>query len=212
MHPSFAALLEKYPALEALLPDLERAYDVLVACYRAGGQVLICGNGGSASDAEHVVGELMKGYLSSRPVSADLRRQLTEAYPDQGAYLADHLQGGLPAISLASHVGLLTAIVNDIAGDMIFAQQVYGYGRPGDVLLAISTSGNAANVLHAVRVARVRGLTSIGFTGRVGGQLAPLCDLPLRVPADLTADIQERHLALYHALCAMLEEALFPRA
>lgn len=210
MHPSLTALVEKYPALEALLPDVQRAFDLLAACYRAGGQVLICGNGGSASDAEHVVGELMKGYLSPRPVPAALRQALTDAYPAEGAYLADHLQGGLPAISLASHSALVTAIVNDIAGDMIFAQQVYGYGRPGDVLLAITTSGNSANVLHAVRVARVRGLTTIGFTGRSGGQLATLCDLPLRVPADRTADIQERHLALYHALCAMLEDALFP--
>ncbi len=211
MHASLTALLEKYPALEALVPSLERADEMLRTCYQSGGQVLICGNGGSASDADHVVGELMKGYLSRRPVPADLRRALTEAFPDEGAYLADHLQGGLPAISLASHTALLTAIVNDIAGDMIFAQQVYGYGRPGDVLLAITTSGNSPNVLHAVRVACVRGLHTIGFTGRAGGQLAALCDLPLCVPADRTADIQERHLALYHALCAMLEEALFPQ-
>jgi D-sedoheptulose 7-phosphate isomerase len=153
----------------------------------------------------------MKGYLARRPVPAELRAALTDAYGASGVYLADKLQGGLPAISLVSHSGLLTAIVNDIAGDMIFAQQVYGYGRPGDVLLAISTSGNAADVLHAVRVARVRGLRTIGFTGRAGGQLAPLVELPLCVPADRTADIQERHLAIYHALCAMLEEALFPQ-
>ena len=211
MHPSLTALLAKFPAMDALVPNLERAHDTLVACYQAGGQVLICGNGGSAADAEHVVGELMKGYLSRRPVPASLRQSLTETYGEAGAYLADHLQGGLPAISLVSHSGLLTAIVNDIAGDMIFAQQIYGYGRPGDVLLAISTSGNAADVLHAVRVARVRGLRTIGFTGRTGGHLAPLVELPLCVPADRTADIQERHLAIYHALCAMLEEALFPQ-
>jgi len=166
MHTSLQTLVEKYPALDALVPAVQQAAEMMTACYRAGGQVLICGNGGSASDAEHVVGELMKGYLFKRPVAADLRRALTEAYPDEGAYLADHLQGGLPTISLASHTSLITAIVNDIGGDLIFAQQVYGYGRPGDVLLAISTSGASANVLHAVRVARVRGLRSIGFTGR----------------------------------------------
>lgn len=211
MHSSLAYLLEKYPPMEALLPAIQRAYDTLLACYRTGGQVLICGNGGSASDAEHVVGELMKGYLSRRPVPADLRHALTDSFPVEGAYLANHLQGALPTISLASHTSLITAIVNDIAGDLIFAQQVYGYGRPGDVLLAISTSGTSANVLHAARVARVRGLTTIGFTGRSGGQLATLADIALTVPADRTADIQERHLALYHALCAMLEEALFPQ-
>jgi D-sedoheptulose 7-phosphate isomerase len=211
MHPTLTQLLEKFPALEPLLPQVQRTYDVLLACYQRGGQVLICGNGGSASDAEHVVGELMKGYLSRRPVTAELRAALTAAYPAEGAYLADKLQGALPTISLASHTSLITAIVNDIAGDLIFAQQVYGYGRPGDVLLAISTSGNSPNVLHAVRVAHVRGLTTIGFTGRGGGQLAALADVALCVPADRTADIQERHLALYHALCALLEEALFPQ-
>ena len=211
MHPSLTHSVEKYPPMEALLPQVERAAEVMLACYRSGGQVLICGNGGSASDAEHVVGELMKGYLARRPVSPELRRALTEQFQDDGAYLADKLQGALPTISLVSHTALITAIVNDIAGDLIFAQQVYGYGRPGDVLLAISTSGASANVLHAARLARVRGLTTIAFTGRGGGQLAALADIALTVPADRTADIQERHLALYHAICAMLEEALFPQ-
>jgi D-sedoheptulose 7-phosphate isomerase len=211
MHPSLQQLIEKYPPMEALLPQVQRTYDVLLGCYQRGGQVLICGNGGSASDAEHVVGELMKGYLHKRPVPPELRKALTEGYGPEGAYLADKLQGALPTISLASHTSLITAVVNDIAGDLIFAQQVYGYGRPGDVLMAISTSGASANVLHAVRVAKVRGLTTLGFTGRGGGQLAALADVALCVPADRTADIQERHLALYHAICAMLEEALFPQ-
>ena len=210
-HPHFLTLFTKFPDLATCLPELQAAYDLLLTCYRAGGQVLICGNGGSASDSEHVVGELMKGYLSARPVSAELRQQLTAAYPDTGAYLADHLQGALPTISLVSHTSLITAIANDVAGDMIFAQQVYGFGRPGDVLIAISTSGRSRNVVHAARVARVRGLHTLGMTGGTGGDLQGLCTVTVRVAPERTADVQERHLAIYHAVCAMLEEALFPQ-
>jgi D-sedoheptulose 7-phosphate isomerase len=136
-----------------------------------------------------------------------VRQALQSAYPDAGAYLADHLQGGLPAISLVSHTALLTAIVNDIAGDMIFAQQVYGLGLPGDVLIAISTSGQSSNILHALRVARVLGLTTLGFTGRDGGLMPPLCDHLIRVPFDRTAQIQ----AIYHTVCAIVESTFFPR-
>ncbi len=210
MNSHLSLLLQKFPDLTPLLPDLQSAYDRLHACYQSGGQVLICGNGGSASDSEHVVGELMKGYLAARPVTAQLRQQLIDAFPDTGAYLADHLQGALPTISLVSHTSLITAVANDIAGDMIFAQQVYGYGRPGDVLLAISTSGRSRNVVLAAQVARVRGLQAIGITGATGGDLKPACHVTLCVPQARTADIQERHLAIYHAVCAMLEEALFP--
>ena len=210
MTPHLSHLFQKYPDLTPLQPDLQAAYDLLLTCYQSGGQVLICGNGGSASDSEHVVGELMKGYLAARPVAAELRQALVEAYPATGAYLADHLQGALPTISLVSHTSLITAVANDIAGDMIFAQQVYGYGRPGDVLLAISTSGRSRNVVLAAQVARVRGLHTIGMTGGTGGDLKPACSVTVCVPQSRTADIQERHLAIYHALCAMLEEALFP--
>jgi D-sedoheptulose 7-phosphate isomerase len=138
---------------------------------------------------------------------------LTAANSEYGPYLADHLQGALPTISLVSQVGLLTAIANDIAADMIFAQQVYGYGRSGDLLVAISTSGNSRNVLRAVEVARALDMAVLGFTNRTGGALAQLCTVCVRAPADLTSDVQERHLAIYHALCAMVEEAMFaPRA
>jgi D-sedoheptulose 7-phosphate isomerase len=178
--------------------------------YRHGGKLLICGNGGSAADSEHIVGELMKGYLSKRPLPDPVRQRFSAVFPDDGAYLADHLQGALPAISLVSQSSLLTAFANDVAADLIFAQQVYGYGRPGDVLLAISTSGNAANVVRAIQVARVQGLKSIGLTGRDGGALKTLCDLAIRVPADTTPTIQEYHIAVYHTLCALLEEEFFP--
>jgi D-sedoheptulose 7-phosphate isomerase len=205
-----APLASKYPDLRPVLPDVGRAIEAWINCYRAGGQVLICGNGGSAADAEHLVGELMKGYLAPRAVPTSVRQRFEEAFPDNGAYLAQHLQGALPTLSLASQTALLTAVANDIAGDMIFAQQVYGYGRRGDVLVAISTSGNSSNVVNALQVARVQGLTSIGFTGRTGGRMRAACDIAICVPQDRTADIQERHLAIYHLVCAAIEAAIFP--
>jgi D-sedoheptulose 7-phosphate isomerase len=151
----------------------------------------------------------MKGYLLPRPVPDEVREELVNLFPEEGSYLADHLQGALPTLSLVSQMALITAYANDVAADMIFAQQVYGYGQPGDTLIGISTSGNSRNVLHALRVARARGLQSIGITGKSGGEMARLCDVALRVPREQTTDIQERHLAIYHALCAMLEEEFF---
>ena len=202
-------LLGKYPDLAGIAADIEKACALLLGCYRSGGMVLICGNGGSAADAEHLVGELMKGYLSPRPVPAAVRAALAAAFPDDAPYLAAHLQGALPTFSLASQMSLITAIANDTAADMIFAQQVYGYGRPGDVLVAISTSGNSPNILRAAQVARALGLGVLGFTGRSGGGLHPLCTVSIRVAADLTSDVQESHLALYHAICAIIEGSFF---
>jgi D-sedoheptulose 7-phosphate isomerase len=209
MDPTLQSLFRKYPDLTSLSSELAQALELILACFRAGGKVLICGNGGSAADAEHLVGELMKSYVSPRPIPETLRKTLAASSPEYGLYLAEHLQGALPAISLVSQVGLLTAISNDIAADMIFAQQVYGYGRPGDLLVAISTSGNSRNVLRAAEVARAVGMAIIGFTNRTGGALAPLCTVCVKAPADLTADVQERHLAIYHTLCAMIEAAMF---
>jgi D-sedoheptulose 7-phosphate isomerase len=202
-------LLARHPDLEGCIEDVRRAAELLRDCYRGGGKVLFCGNGGSASDSEHLVGELMKGYLLPRPVPAGVRRRLQAAFPEHGDYLARHLQGALPAISLVSQTSLLTAIANDTAADMIFAQQVYAYGVQGDVLVGISTSGSSANVLQALRVARVLGLRTLGFTGRSGGAMKPLCDVAVCVPRQATADVQEGHLAIYHALCAIIEEAIF---
>ena len=208
MYPEIEALLENYPDLKPIAADAEAACDLLIDCFRSGGKALVCGNGGSAADSEHLVGELMKGYLLARPLADSERAALQAASPVEGAYLADHLQGALPAISLVSQVGLLTAIANDIGPDMIFAQQVYGYGRPSDALVAISTSGNSRNVLLAAEAARALGLKRLGFTGR-GGALRALCTVAVCVPHDQTAVIQERHLALYHALCGALERTLF---
>lgn len=204
-----ASLLNKYPDLAPIAADIEAAHELMVASYSQGGQALICGNGGSASDSEHIVGELMKGFLLRRPVPAATRDRLQAVSAEEGAYLADHLQGALPAISLVSHTSLITAFANDVAADMIFAQQVYGYGRSGDVLIGISTSGNAANVRHALQVARALGVHTVGLTGASGGKMLPFCDIAIRVPVASTADVQERHLAIYHALCAQVEEHFF---
>ena len=203
-------LIARYPELDECGPDIDRAFQTLADCFEGGGKLLLCGNGGSAADCEHLVGELMKGFLSKRPLPPEERSSLLDAFPGEGEYLADHLQGALPAISLVSHSGLMTAYVNDVAADMIYAQQVFGYGRPGDALIAISTSGSSRNVLNALRVARSRGLATVGFSGRSGGEMPALCDVLVRVPEDDTLKIQERHLPIYHALCSMLEQAFFP--
>jgi len=203
-------LIERYPELAVCESDIQRAYETLYQCYRAGGKILLAGNGGSAADCEHIVGELMKGFMSPRALPAAERDKLRSLYgSEEGAYLADHLQGALPAIALSGHSALSTAFANDVAADMVFAQQVYGYGKPEDALVVFSTSGNSVNVLRAVQVAKSRGLATIGFTGRSGGKLKALADTTICVPYDVTPDIQERHLPIYHALCIMLEEAFF---
>ena len=202
-------LISTYPELERCAADIQAAFEALRASFRRGGKLLTCGNGGSAADAEHIVGELMKGYLLKRPVPEDIRTKLVSLSPEHGDYLASHLQGGLPAISLVSQTSLLSAIANDTAADMAYAQQVYAYGRDGDALFGISTSGNARNVIHAMQVARALGLQTIGLTGPTGGVLKPFCDVCICVPAESTPAIQERHLPIFHVLCAMLEEEFF---
>lgn len=209
MHHEIVTLLAKYPDLEPCAADIQAAYTLLSTTYRSGGKLLICGNGGSAADSDHIVGELMKGFEHPRPVSADLRTRLAAISPQTGAYLADHLQGALPAISLSAHAALATAIINDTAGDMVYAQQVLGYGKAGDTLLGISTSGNSANVCHAITVAKALGLHTLGFTGRSGGAMRGLCDVTICAPFDRTLAVQERHLPIYHTLCIMLEQEFF---
>lgn len=209
MHPCLIELAEKYPDLGPCLPDVQRAADLLLACYRAGGKVLACGNGGSAADSEHIAGELVKGYLRQRPLPEAARRRLSAAWPEQGVYLAEHLQGALPAISLVSQSALLTAFANDVAADMIFAQQVYAYGREGDVLIAISTSGTSPSVVNAARVARAFGLHTLALTGQGGGALRAACEVAICVPYEGATAVQERHLPIYHALCAIVEAEFF---
>lgn len=202
-------LLTRYPDLAPCRADIVQAFQLLASSFSSGGKLLVCGNGGSAADSEHIVGELMKGFVRRRPIPPELRARLLTVSPPDGAYLADRLQGALPAISLVSQTSLVTAIANDTAADMAFAQQVYGYGRPGDAVFGISVSGNARNVLYAFQVARALGLTTLGLTGRTGGTLLPFCDVAIRVPFDLVHEAQERHLAIYHALCLMLEQEFF---
>ncbi|MBN1622837.1 MAG: SIS domain-containing protein [Clostridia bacterium] len=191
------------PALQTCSDDLQRAYEIIMECYRNGGMVLVCGNGGSAADSEHIVGELMKGFLKKRPLPKEDRDLLEDEY------LYGNLQGTLPAISLVSQTSIATAFMNDVEPDMVFAQQVYGYRNRDSVLIAISTSGNAANVNNAVRVANAFGMKTIGMTGRNGGKLLDNCTVTIKAPATETYRIQEYHLPIYHALCAMVEADKF---
>lgn len=209
MHPILETLIQKYPDLSACVPDVYAAYEWLKATFEHGGKLLICGNGGSAADSEHIVGELMKAFYLPRPIPDAVRHKLIAAYPAEGEALARRLQGALPAISLVSQSALMTAHANDVAPEMVFAQQVYGYGKSGDSLLGISTSGNSANVVNALRVGHALGLHTIGLTGQSGGLMLDVCDVTIRAPYTATAEIQERHLPIYHALCLMLEEAFF---
>jgi D-sedoheptulose 7-phosphate isomerase len=208
MKQTLDQLITKYPELKACEADITKAFHIMQKSYMNGGKVLLCGNGGSAADCDHIVGELMKGFMSRRPVSQEMREQLKLLGQDNDGYLADHLQGALPAISLASHSALISAFSNDVAADMVFAQQVYGYGKKEDVLVGFSTSGNSVNVIRALQVARTLGVSTIGFTGR-GGAMNSLCDAAICVPFDSTPDVQERHLPIYHALCVMLEKEFF---
>lgn len=202
-------LVKRYPVLDAVKDDVRKAYELLEACYEQGGKLLIAGNGGSCADAEHIVGELMKGFVKRREVSDSFAECLRNADEVRGEELAKKLQGGLPAIALTGHAGLSTAYLNDVDGDLIFAQQTYGYGRPGDVLIGISTSGNAKNVMYAMTVAKALGMKTIGLTGKDGGALKREADVSVVVPETETFKIQELHLPVYHALCLMLEERFF---
>lgn len=206
-------LIERYPVLKNCVASVSEAYDVLEKCFSTGHKLLIAGNGGSCADAEHIVGELMKGFKRKRKCSdafAAVLRSIDEA---RGSELAEKLQGGLPAIALNAHPALNTAFVNDVAdgGVLTYAQQVYGYGKEGDVFWGISTSGNAKNIMYAAVVARALGMTVIGLTGEKGGELAKAADVTIKAPSNETYMIQEYHLPIYHCLCLMLEERFFPK-
>lgn len=202
-------LTERYPDLASCTPAIEQAYHLLVAAFEQHQKLLICGNGGSAADSEHIVGELMKGFRSRRAIPSSMRERLIADWPQEGAYIGEHLQGALPAIALSAHTALATAYANDVAADLVFAQQVYGYGKAGDALLCISTSGRSRNVCLAAQVAQTMGLHTIALTGRDGGLLATFCDVAICVPRTSVEDIQEMHLPVYHTLCLMLEAHFF---
>lgn len=202
-------LIVRYPSLAGNREQIAEAYEVMKYCYERGGKLMIAGNGGSCADADHIVGELMKCFTLRRPVSQDLRDRLNLIDPEHGYELADKLGESLMSISLSNQQTLNTAFANDMDGDYIYAQQVLGYGRAGDVFLAISTSGNSRNILHAVPVAKALGIRVIGLSGRTGGKLAEKADLMITAPADETYKVQEYHLPIYHTLCMMLEQTFF---
>ncbi len=203
-------LIDRYPVLAVNRAAVDAAFRALCDCYGSGGKLLVCGNGGSAADADHIVGELMKGYLKRRPVPGELRARLLAADPSLGQALAENLQGSLPAVNLTAGSALLSAFGNDVRPDLAYAQAAFGHGGKGDVLLGISTSGNASNVRSALVVGRAVGMTTIGLTGKGGGAMAGLCDILIAVPAARTFEVQELHLPVYHCLCAMVEERFFP--
>ncbi|MDR1879795.1 MAG: SIS domain-containing protein [Tannerellaceae bacterium] len=205
----FELIFTHFPELSVCRETILSAFGYMLACYRSGGMIMTCGNGGSASDAEHIVGELMKGFKLKRPITPRQRQSLEEAFPEEGGYLAGHLQGAIPAISLVSQSAFSSAFINDVAPDMAFAQQVFAYGKAGSLLIALSTSGNSPNVANACKVAKALHLKTIALTGDQGGILAALCDVAITVPATETYRIQEYHLPIYHTLCAMLEKEVF---
>lgn len=202
-------LTSRYPALAECRESIAAAYGILECAYSAGHKLLICGNGGSASDSEHIVGELMKGFCLRRTVSRDFAKQLQQADPELGEVLSSNLQGALPAISLTGHPALSTAYLNDVIPELTFAQQVNGLGAEGDVLLAISTSGNSKNILYAAVTAKAKGLKVIGLTGWQACRLSDLADVCIHAPETETYKVQEYHLPIYHCLCRMLEENFF---
>ena len=204
-----ALLINRYPVLEPVKEAIFQAYCLLEKCYEGGGKLLIGGNGGSSADSEHIVGELMKGFCKKRQVPEDFAGKLMEADKERGKYLAEKLQQGLPAIALTGHTALSTAYLNDVDGLLTIAQQLYGYGKKGDVFLGISTSGNSENILYAAAAARAMEIPVIARTGKDGGRLAEAADVAIIVPEQETYRIQELHLPVYHALCLMLEERFF---
>ena len=202
-------LINRYPVLENCKADIVSAYEIMEKSYESGGKLLIAGNGGSAADSEHIVGELMKGFKNERHPSSDFKRDLINANEELGLVLGQNLQGALPAIALDGHLALTTAYMNDVEPLLCFAQQLNGYGNCGDVFLGISTSGNSKNVLYAATVARAKGLKVIGLTGKNESKLSTYADVTVRVPQTETYMIQELHLPVYHTWCLMLEDRFF---
>ena len=202
-------LVERYPSLESARNDIVAAYLLLEESYENGGKLLVAGNGGSAADAEHIVGELMKGFKLPRKPKADFAEKLVEENQEFGSVLAENLQGALPAIALDGHPALSTAYMNDCEPLLCFAQQVNGYGKSGDVFLGISTSGNSKNVLYAATTAHAKGMKVIGLTGAKDSKLKDMSDVCIKAPQTETYMIQELHLPIYHCLCLMLEDKFF---
>ena len=197
-----AELLKRRPELITCEAEIRKAANLLITCFQSGNKLLLCGNGGSCADCEHIAGELVKQFSRSRPLSPELQVKL-------GPELSKELHGGLPALSLPSMIGFHTAFNNDDNPEFAFAQQVVAFGRPGDILLGISTSGNSSNIVHAARAAQALELPVISLTGENGGRLATVADCAIEAPSQQTPRIQELHLPIYHALCQVVEDSLF---
>lgn len=202
-------LIDRYPELAEQRDNIIEAYKILENSYANGGKLLVAGNGGSAADSEHIVGELMKGFENSRKLPQSYRERLIAVDEEMGSVLGKNLQGGLPAIALDGHLALSTAYMNDCEPLLCFAQQVNGFGNKNDVFLAISTSGNSKNILYAATVAKAKGMKVIGLTGAKDSKLSAMADITIRSSQTRTYMIQEHHLPIYHCLCLMLEDRFF---
>lgn len=202
-------LIERYPQLKTCKDAIFQAFNLLVESYEHSGTLLIAGNGGSAADAEHIAGELMKSFVKKRLLPPDMLNRIIQIDPEAGAYLSKNLQGGLRVVSLVNHSALISACINDIDGNVIYAQQVSALGAPGDVFLGISTSGNAKNIYYAMITAKAKDMKTIALTGGTGGLIAKAADLAIIVPETETYKIQELHLPVYHTLCLMVEDYFY---
>ncbi len=199
-------LIERYPALAICEKDIRAAASAIIDSYKAGGKLIVAGNGGSAADSDHITGELLKSFVKKRKPEKKFLDALSAIDSDTGSYLSDKLQGSLPAIALTNNSALMTASLNDVDGNVLFAQQVMGFGKKGDVFLGISTSGNSKDVIYALAVAKALGVKTVALTGKTGGKCKELADISIVVPENETFKIQEFHLPVYHALCLTIEE------
>lgn len=196
----------RYPVLSVCKNDIEKAAEALIESFENGGKLLVAGNGGSCADSDHISGELLKSFVKKRRPSAELIDSIRKINPETGDYLADKLQGSLPVIALTNNTALMTASLNDVDGNVMFAQQVNGYGKEGDVFLGISTSGNSKDIVYPTVVAKAKDLMTVALTGKDGGKLKGIADICIVVPEQETFKIQELHLPVYHALCLEIEE------
>ncbi len=199
----FDGLFLRYPCLKKCKEDIQNAFSAMAESIGNGSKILCCGNGGSAADCDHFVGELMKGFLKKRPLSAEEKQKFNDSF------VADNLQKGMPAISLCAHSALMTAFENDAVPSLVFAQQVYAYAKENDILLCLSTSGNSENIVYAAQAAKAAGITAIAVTGEKESKLSEICDICIKLPETETFKIQELTLPVYHCIAAMLEDYFF---
>ena len=200
-------LIKRFPELDPMKKTIENVIDEIIKCYEKGGKVLIAGNGGSACDSEHIAGELLKSFLKKRPIKEEIRKELLKI--EDGEYIADNLESPLRAVALTSHLGLSSAYLNDKEPYLVFAQQLLGFGDRGDIFIAISTSGNAKNIIYASKLAKAMGIKVVSLTNENGGKLAEMADIAIKAPAKETHIAQEYHEAIYHEICIRVEEHFF---